>query len=322
MPEGSIIQLFRREDHVLLKKVVNRILVSIPVLIGVIFIIYIMLNIIPGNPISVMMKEHARQEVIDRMSAYYGLDKPVMVQFLIYLKNLCHGDLGMSYKLNRSVNALIAQAFPYTLKLAIAAALVSWIIGIPAGIVSAIKENTAVDHFFMGFSLLGVSMPVFWAALLFQYVFAYKLGLVPVSGADNPRAYILPAIVLGWSSAGTIARLTRSNLLEVLEADYIRTAYAKGRSQAGVILHHAFKNALLPVITMMAIQVASLLSGAVITETVFAIPGIGRLAVDAITSRDMPLLQGTVLFTTVLIILGNLIADILYSVIDPRIRES
>lgn len=303
------------------KKIVNRVLVSIPVLIGVILIIYVMLNVIPGNPIEVMMAEHARQDVIDRISAYYGLDKPVWEQFLIYLNNLLHGDLGVSYKLNRSVNSLIADAFPYTLKLAIAAALVSWIIGIPAGILSAIRENTIVDRLFMGFSLLGVSMPVFWAALIFQYIFAYRLGWVPVSGAETWQSYILPAIVLGWSSAGTIARLTRSNLLEVLEEDYIRTAWAKGLSQAGVILHHAFKNALLPVITMMAIQVASLLSGAVITETVFAIPGIGRLAVDAITNRDMPILQGTVIFTTILIIAGNLIADILYSVIDPRICE-
>ena len=163
-------------------------------------------------------------------------------------------------------------------------------------------------------------MPIFWAALLFQYVFAYKLGWFPVSGAEGVSSYILPAIVLGWSSAGTIARLTRSNLLETLEDDYIRTAWAKGLGQRGVIVRHAFKNALLPVITMMAIQVASLLSGAVITETVFAIPGIGRLAVNAISSRDMPLLQGTVIFTTVLIILGNLVADVLYSVIDPRIR--
>ena len=303
------------------KKIVNRVLVSIPVLIGVILIIYVMLNVIPGNPIEVMMAEHARQDVIDRISAYYGLDKPVWEQFLIYLNNLLHGDLGVSYKLNRSVNSLIADAFPYTLKLAIAAALVSWIIGIPAGILSAIRENTIVDRLFMGFSLLGVSMPVFWAALIFQYIFAYRLGWVPVSGAETWQSYILPAIVLGWSSAGTIARLTRSNLLEVLEEDYIRTAWAKGLSQAGVILHHAFKNALLPVITMMAIQVASLLSGAVITETVFSINGIGRLAVQAISGRDIPLLQGTVIFTTILIIAGNLIADILYSVIDPRIRE-
>lgn len=299
----------------------QRILVSIPVMLGVVFLIFLMLNVVPGNPIEAMLGEHASQSVIDRMSRYYGLDQPVYVQFLIYVKNLLRGDLGVSYKLNRSVNDLIGSAFPYTLKLTLLSALLAWLIGIPAGIVSAIRKNSLIDRLFMGVSLMGVSMPVFWAALLFQYFFAYRMNLVPVSGATSLSSYFLPSIVLGWSSAGTIARLTRSNLLEVLEEDYIRTAFAKGRSQSGVILHHAFKNALLPVVTMMAIQVASMLSGAVITETVFAIPGIGRLAVDAITSRDMPLLQGTVLFTTVLMILGNLVADLLYTVIDPRIRE-
>lgn len=303
------------------RKMIQRILVSIPVMLGVVFLIFLMLNVVPGNPIEAMLGEHASQSVIDRMSRYYGLDQPVYVQFLIYVKNLLRGDLGVSYKLNRSVNDLIGSAFPYTLKLTLLSALLAWLIGIPAGIVSAIRKNSLIDRLFMGVSLMGVSMPVFWAALLFQYFFAYRMNLVPVSGATSLFSYFLPSIVLGWSSAGTIARLTRSNLLEVLEEDYIRTAFAKGRSQSGVILHHAFKNALLPVVTMMAIQVASMLSGAVITETVFAIPGIGRLAVDAITSRDMPLLQGTVLFTTVLMILGNLVADLLYTVIDPRIRE-
>ncbi len=305
----------------MLKKILKRILISIPVLLGVILLIFWMLNVVPGNPIAIMMKEHIKQDVIDRMTEYYGLNDPIMVQFGRYIMNALRGDFGISYKLNRSVTDLIFDAFPYTVKLAVAAAVVAWVIGIPAGIIAAVKKNSILDRMFMGVSLLGVSMPVFWAALLFQYVFAYKLGWFPVSGADGPLSYVLPAIVLGWSSAGTIARLTRSNLLETLEDDYIRTAWSKGLSQSGVIVRHAFKNALLPVITMMAIQVASLLSGAVITETVFAIPGIGRLAVNAISSRDMPLLQGTVVFTTVLIILGNLIADVLYSVIDPRIRN-
>lgn len=302
------------------KKIINRILVSIPVLVGVVLLIFLMLNVVPGNPIEIMLEEHVKPDVVERMTEYYGLNDPVLVQFGRYIWNALHGDFGISYKLNRSVTGLIMDAFPYTVKLAVAAAVVAWVIGIPAGIVSAVKKNSLVDRLFMGVSLLGVSMPVFWAALLFQYVFAYKLGWFPVSGADTWQSYVLPSIVLGWSSAGTIARLTRSNLLEALEEDYIRTAWAKGLKQSGVIVRHAFKNALLPVITMMAIQVASLLSGAVITETVFAIPGIGRLAVNAISSRDMPLLQGTVIFTTALIILGNLIADVLYSVIDPRIR--
>ncbi|WMJ87501.1 ABC transporter permease [Anaerocolumna sp. MB42-C2] len=302
------------------KEVMKRIIVSIPVLIGVMLIVFLMLNVIPGDPISVMMKEHVKPEVVERLTKEMGLNDPVMVRFFRYLWDALHGDFGISYKLNRPVSELITNAFPYTLKLAVLAALVAWVIGIPAGILSAIKQNTVIDRLFMGISLAGVSMPVFWAALLFQYCFSYKLKLLPVSGADSWKSYILPAIVLGWSAAGTIARLTRSNLLEILQEDFIRTARAKGMRESGVIISHAFKNALLPVVTVMAIQVASLLSGAVITESVFAIPGIGRLAVDSISSRDMPLLQGTVLFTTVLIIAGNLIADILYSLIDPRIR--
>ena len=304
----------------MLKKIIKRALISVPVLIGVVLLIFLMLQGVPGNPIEIMMGEHVKADVVERMTEYYGLNDPVMVQFGKYVLNILHGDFGVSYKLNRSITGLIMDAFPYTVKLAVSAALVAWLIGIPAGIVSAVKKNTLVDRMFMGVSLLGVSMPVFWAALLFQYLFAYRLGWFPVSGVEGWKGYILPAIVLGWSSAGTIARLTRSNLLETLEEDYIRTAWAKGLRHSGVIVRHAFKNALLPVVTMMAIQVASLLSGAVITETVFAIPGIGRLAVNAIKDRDMPLLQGTVIFTTALIILGNLIADLLYSVIDPRIR--
>ncbi len=302
------------------RKVMKRTLVSIPVLIGVMLIVFLMLNVVPGDPISVMMKEHVKKEVVEKMTKEMGLNDPVMVRFFRYLWNALHGDFGISYKLNRPVGDLILSAFPYTLKLAIAAAFVAWFIGIPAGIISAIKQNTIIDRLFMGVSLVGVSMPVFWAALLFQYFFSYKIKLLPVSGVTSWQGYILPAIVLGWSSAGTIARLTRSNLLEILQEDFIRTARAKGLKESGVIIGHAFKNALLPVVTVMAIQVASLLSGAVITESIFCVPGIGRLAVDSITSRDMPLLQGTVLFTTILIIAGNLVADVLYSIIDPRIR--
>ena len=303
------------------KRIIKRVLISIPVLIGVMLLIFLMLNVLPGNPIAIMLREHVKQDVIDRMTEYYGLNDPVLVRFGRYLLNALRGDFGISYKLNRPVSTLIADAFPYTVKLALSAAAVAWLIGIPAGILSAVRKNTLADRICMGTSLLGVSMPVFWAALLLQYIFAYKLGWFPVSGAGSGwRSYVLPAIVLGWSSAGTIARLTRSNLLETLEEDYIRTARAKGLAESGVIVGHAFKNALLPVVTMMAIQVASLLSGAVITETVFAIPGVGQLAVSAISNRDMPLLQGTIIFTTALIILGNLVADVLYCVIDPRIR--
>ncbi len=303
-----------------LKYIVKRILISIPVLVGVMLIIFLLLNVVPGDPITLMMREHIKPALIESMRQKMGLDDPVMVRFGRYIVDALHGDFGISYKLNRNVTDLITSAFPNTLRLSIFAALIAWIIGIPVGIVSAIKQNTLIDKVFMSFSLLGVSMPVFWAALLLQYVLAFKLKLLPVSGYATWKHLLMAALVLGWSSSGTISRLTRSSLLEIMKNDFVRTARAKGLKESVVVVGHALKNAMLPVVTVMAIQVASLLSGAVITESVFGIPGVGRLAVNAIQNRDMPLLQGTVVFTTMLIIAGNLIADILYSVIDPRIR--
>jgi peptide/nickel transport system permease protein len=300
--------------------IIKRLLISIPVLLGITLITFILLNVVPGDPITLMMKEHINPDVVQRVRQQMNLDDPGYLRFLKFIWGALHGDLGVSYKLNRPVADLIFNAFPNTLILAVSAAVVSWIVGIPAGIISAVKKYSIADNFFMGFSLLGVSMPVFWAGLLFQYIFAYKLGILPVSGFDGIEYIIMPAIVLGWSSAGTIARLTRSSLLEVMRSDYIRTARAKGLYEIAVLIRHAFKNSLLPVVTVMAIQVAGLLSGAVITESVFGIPGVGRIAVNAIQNRDMPLLQGSVIFTTVLVILGNLVADILYSYLDPRIK--
>ena len=299
------------------KYIVKRILVTIPVLLGIILLIFFMLNVVPGDPITVMMKEHLKEDVMENLRQSMHLDDPFFVRYARYVWDALRGDLGVSWKLSRPVTALIATAFPYTLRLAVAASLFSWIMGIPVGVISAVKKNTLIDHISMGISLFGVSMPVFWVALILQNTFKTVL---PVSGVESWQSYILPTVVLGWSSAGRIARLTRSNLLEVMRNDYIRTARSKGLSPLRVITGHALKNALIPVITVMAIQISSLLSGAVITESVFAIPGVGSLAVSAINNRDMPLLQGTVIFTAVLIIAGNLAADLLYSLIDPRIR--
>ncbi len=299
------------------KYITKRILVTIPVLLGMILLIFFMLNVVPGDPVTVMMKEHLKEDVVANLRRSMHLDDPFFIRYLRYVWDAIRGDLGVSWKLSRPVTGLIATAFPYTLKLALSAALFSWIMGIPVGIVSAVRKNSLIDHLSMGLSLFGVSMPVFWVALILQNTFK---GTLPVSGVQTWKGYILPTIVLGWSSAGRIARLTRSNLLEVLREDYIRTARSKGLSRLKVITRHALKNALIPVITVMAIQISSLLSGAVITESVFSIPGVGSLAVSAIKNRDMPLLQGTVIFTAVLIIAGNLVADVLYSIIDPRIR--
>ncbi len=302
------------------KYILKRILIAIPVLIGVMLVLFLLLNVLPGDPITVMMREHIRPELIETFRERMGLDDPVLVRFFRYMWDALRGDFGMSYKLNRDVSGLIFTAFPHTIKLTVFAALVAWLIGIPAGILSAIRQNTIVDRLFMGFSLMGVSLPVFWAGLLLQYLFAYKLGWLPVTGYYSFQHFIMPAVVLGWSSAGSIARLTRSNLLEVMKNDYIRTARAKGLRENAVVVGHALKNAMLPVVTIMAIQVSSLLGGAVMTESIFGIPGLGRVTVDALSDRDMPLLQGAVLFTTLIIILGNIVADLLYAYIDPRIR--
>ena len=303
------------------KNILTRVLQTLVVLIGVAFLIFVMLRIVPGNAVTTMMGEHVNAEAVERMTRELGLDQPVPVQFWRYLTGALRGDFGTSYSLNRSVSELIAAAFPNTVRLALAAAAVAWAVGILCGIIAAVKKNGLLDHLFMGFSLLGVSMPVFMAAMVLQYLLAYKLKLFPISGVSSWKGYVLPAIALGWNSAGSIARLTRSTLVEVLQEDYIDTARAKGRRQLGVIAVHALRNALLPVVTMMAVQLSSLLSGAVICETVFSVNGVGRLAVQAIEGRDIPLLQGTVLFSTLLVVLGNLAADCLYAVLDPRIRK-
>ena len=302
--------------------IIKRIGETVVILLGVALLIFIMLRIIPGNAIVTMMGEHANAEAIARMTAELGLDQPFYVQFWRYISGVFSGDLGTSYSLNRPVGELIATSFPNTLRLAVAAALFAWILGIVCGIIAAVRKNGILDHLFMGVSLLGVSVPVFMVAMVLQYLLAYQLHLFPISsGSAGAIGYVLPAIALGWNSAGSIARLTRSTLAEVLQEDYIDTARAKGLRRLPVITRHALRNAVLPVITMMAVQLSSLLSGAVICETVFSINGIGRLAVQAIEGRDIPLLQGTILFSTALVILGNLVADCLYSLLDPRIRK-
>lgn len=304
-----------------MKSVLKRILGTLPVLIGVVLLIFIMLRIIPGNAVTTLLGEHVDQATIDRLTEVMGLDKSLPEQFFSYIFNALRGDLGISYKYKTSVTALIAEAFPTTVKLSLLAALFAWVIGVLSGIIAAIRQNRLLDRLFMGVSLMGVSMPVFMTALFLQYFLAFKLKWFELTYDTSFASMILPAVALGWNSAGSIARMTRSSLIEVMQADYIDTARAKGLGKSAVILFHALKNAMLPVVTMMALQFSSMLSGAVITESVFGVPGIGRLATTAIQNRDMPLLQGTVLFTTVLVILGNLGADLLYKVLDPRIRE-
>lgn len=304
-----------------MKYFLKRVFGTIPVLLGVVLLIFIMLRIIPGSPVLVMLGEHYDQETIERLTELMGLDQPLLVQFFDYVKGALMGDLGISYRYQRPVADMIMDALPYTVKLAVMAALFAWVMGLVSGIIAAVNNNNFIDRLFMGVSLLGVSMPIFMTSLVLQYIFSFKLGILPMTEDGSMVSMILPAIALGWNSAGSVARMTRSSLIEVMQADYIDTAKAKGLLRGAVILKHALRNSLLPVVTMMALQLSSMLSGAVITESVFAIPGIGRLATEAISNRDMPVLQGTVLFTTVIVIAGNLLADMLYSVLDPRIRK-
>jgi peptide/nickel transport system permease protein len=304
-----------------MKQVLKRILGMIPVLIGVILLIFLMLRIIPGDAVAVLLGDHVSQDTIDRLTAAMGLDQPMWKQFINYIAGMFQGDLGISYKYSLPVTDMIKEAFPHTVKLTLLAIIFAWVIGLVSGIVAAIRQNKLLDRLFMGFALMGVSMPVFMTALFLQYLLAFKLHWFSLTSDGTILSMILPAIALGWNSAGSIARITRSSLLEVMQADYIDTARAKGLAKGAVILGHALKNSMLPVITMMALQLSSMLSGAVITESIFGIPGIGRLATTAITNRDMPVLQGTVIVTTIIVIAGNLLADLLYSVLDPRIRK-
>ena len=305
----------------MVKNILKRIAQTVLILFAVALLIFILLRIIPGNAIVTMMGEHANAETIQRMTEELGLNDPFYVQFWRYITGVFTGDLGTSTSLNRSVSELIRTAFPNTVMLAVLAAVFAWVLGIGCGMISAIRKNGLVDRMFMGVSLLGVSVPVFMVAMVLQYLFAYKLKWFPISSASGGwMGFILPAIALGWNSAGSIARLTRSTLMEVLQEDYMDTARAKGMGKLAVIFR-GMRNTILPVLTMMAVQLSSLLSGAVICETIFSINGIGRLAVKAIDGRDIPLLQGTILFSTVLVIVGNLVADCLYSVLDPRIRK-
>ncbi len=305
----------------MIRSIIRRVLQAALVILAVMILIFFLLRIVPGNPVTTMMGEHASRAAIERITAELGLDQPVFKQFLKYLAGAVRGDFGTSYSLGKPVSELMAGAFGNTLKLAIAAALFSWLLGIVCGIIAAVRKNGFLDHLFMGLSLMGVSMPVFMVAMILQYLFAYYLHWLPISGVSDWRGFILPAVALGWNSAGSVSRLVRSTLTEILQEDYIDTARAKGRGQMGVLVLHALRNAMLPVVTMMTLQLSSMLSGAVITETVFSINGIGRLAVQAINGRDIPLLQGTVIFSTVVVILGNLLADCLYAVLDPRLRK-
>jgi peptide/nickel transport system permease protein len=304
----------------MLKYVIRRLAQAVPVIIATTFLTFVLLEVVPGDPIALMMKEHISPDVVDRVRAQMHLDDPWLQRYGRYMWGVLHGDFGTSYKLRRDVSILLRTSFGPTLALTLASLMVAWGIGVPAGIIAATRPYSAADNSVTFLALLGVSVPIFWLGLLMQMVFGWKLGWLPIAGFKGPEYLIMPAICLGVGSAAVIARLVRSSMLEVMSADYVRTARAKGLHQRSVLIRHALKNSMLPVVTVMAIQIADLLSGAVITESVFGIPGVGRVSVGAIQRRDFPLLMGSVLLTVVLVVIGNLAADISYAYLDPRIK--
>ena len=287
----------------MLKYISKRIIYLIPVLIGIVFLVFTIMYFSPGDPAKLILGDRAPEEQVAALRHELGLDLPYYQQLFNYIKNAIHGDFGNSYQLRMPVWDIIKLRFPLTLQLTTFTMLIAVLIGVPVGILSAVKQYSVIDAFSVIFALLMASIPAFWLGMLLMLLFSLNLGWLPSSGYEGVKWLILPSITLGFINCATIMRMTRSSMLEVVRQDFIRTARAKGATEKRVVFRHALKNAMLPVVTVMAIQVASLLSGAVITETIFGIPGVGRLAVDAIGNRDMPLLQGTVLFTTVLIIL-------------------
>jgi peptide/nickel transport system permease protein len=334
----------------MLRFVVRRLLLLVPILLGLSILLFLWVRALPGGPAESLLGERATPEAIEEIERVYGLDRPIWEQYLKYMQNLVSGDLGTSISSRRPVTEEIGRRFPATVELALAALIFAVSIGVPLGFVAAKRYGTAVDHGSLFASLIGVSIPVFFLAIVLKYVFAVKLGLLPTIGrqdvlidADHPTGFyvldgiitlnfeaawdafehlILPAIALGSIPLAIIARITRASVLDVQNEDYVRTARAKGLAPRVVDSRHVFRNALLPVVTIIGLQTGLLLSGAILTEHVFSIPGIGSWLAEAIFDRDYPVLQGGILFVAVVFVLINLLVDLSYGLIDPRVRVS
>lgn len=300
--------------------IVKRLLALIPVIIGVTFIVFMILNLAPGDPAISILGEQAPAEAVEKLRQEMGLNDPVIVQYGRYMVKLVQGDLGDSYKTRTPVAKEISARIPTTAKVAVIAITIAIILAIPLGITAAIHQNTWIDGVTMFIALLGVSMPIFWSGMLLILIFSLKLGWLPVAGASTWKAFILPSVSLGFQAMASIARITRSSMLEVIRQDYIRTARAKGLPEKVVINKHALKNALIPTVTSAGLQLGSLLSGAVLTETVFSLPGIGRFMIASVNARDIPGVMGCILFFTIIFSIVNLLVDILYGFLDPRIK--
>lgn len=311
----------------MIKYIIRTLLSALPTLIGVLTCVFLITRLIPGDPAVLILGENAPVEQIIELRKDLGLDQPVYTQYFQYIYQVLQGDFGTSLRTERKVIKEIIDVLPYTIELAIAGIFVSVIIGVPIGIISARRRNTIADYIAMTFSLLGLSMPVFWTGILFTLFFSLYLGWFPAIGGGNSESFVnrlfhlvLPATAIGMAASAITARMTRTSMLEVLNQDYVRTARAKGLRELFVVYKHALRNALIPVITVVGLNMGRLLGGAIVTEIVFARPGIGKLLVDAIYARDYPQVQGIVAFFAMMIIIVNLIVDLTYSLVDPRVE--
>ena len=303
------------------KYILKRLFYLIPVVAGVILIVFLIFSVAPGDPARVALGEEATYEALNQWREVRGLNDPILIQYVRYLFGIFTGDFGNSFVRSQSpVFDEIAVKFPYTLQLAFYSMLISLVLAFPLGVIAAIKQNTWFDSVSMFIALLGVSMPQFWLGMLLLLTFALCLGWFPTSGANSWLSIVLPAASLGFGSMAGMARTTRSSMLEVIRQDYIRTARSKGLSRRKVIIKHAIRNALIPSLTVIGIQMGNLLAGSVIVETVFAWPGIGRLMIQSILSNDYPMVLGCLVLYTVCFSLINLLIDIAYAFVDPRIK--
>lgn len=304
--------------------IIRRLLLIIPVLLGVLFLTFVLMYMIPGDPVLTMLGQHADDDIIERIRAELNLDEPWHIQFYNYVKRTLRGDLGRSYISNVQVTEALKQKLPNTFKLAFAAIIISTIMGVLIGIISAIFKNSWIDHAAMTFALFFISTPIFWFGMVLIYIFSMTLGWTPVSGMGDGsfsiKHIILPAITLGSRFAAFLARYTRSVMLEVIKEDYIRTARSKGLREFTVIFKHGLRNALIPVVTVIGMNFASLLNGSVLTETIFAWPGFGRYIVTAIKKRDFQVIAGCVWVGALIFVFINLMVDIIYVSLDPRIK--
>jgi peptide/nickel transport system permease protein len=304
----------------MLRYTLKRLLQTVFVLFGISLITFILLQIVPGDPVALMLEKRADTETIEKVRHELGLDLPYYLQYLNFLKGAIHLDFGTSYFTKEVVSDALFRCFKVTLKLACMSFVFATVIGIPCGIFAAVKRGKGIDTVVMVLSIVGVSAPAFWVAIILQIVFGLKLGWFPISGFTTMKSYVLPSIALGMRYAGSMARITRTSMLEVMGQDYIRTAKAKGVARILVIMKHALKNAMIPIITMVGTDFGYMLTGSMLIEKVFSIPGIGKLAVDAMSNRDLPLLEGTVMYIAFIFVIVNLIVDLSYAFLDPRIR--